>query len=127
MSKDTTMYTFMFGQIAQMLLLLSPAIAVMREVDTTFVSLRQAERAAQQESQVKINGALACPLAAENTGEGCNLTLRDSRTGRTYRLSNANGAMRLYQNGTKNVTIEGTLADGQTIQVATAQATETTN
>ncbi len=71
---------------------------------------------------VRIEGALSCDLGAENDGQSCDLKLHESKTGRTYNLVQAKSAMQLYQDGTKNVAIEGRLEDSETLEVRKAQS-----
>jgi hypothetical protein len=86
--------------------------------DVTVASLRQ-ER---NRSNIKIQGFLSCNMGGENNGQGCALKLKDNTTGKIFNLSNATDAMRLFVTGTKNVAVEGKLADSETLQIASVSA-----
>jgi len=54
-----------------------------------------------------VTGSLACQLKAENTGEACTLKITAQDSGRIYEITGSKTAMRLYQDGTRNVRVEG--------------------
>jgi hypothetical protein len=89
---------------------------------TNFAALRQDREIRSPAAKlVRIEGALSCTLEAENTGKGCELKLQENGSGRMYNLIEAKSAMRLFQDGKKNVLIEGRLAGAETIEVKSAQ------
>lgn len=67
---------------------------------------------------VRVEGPLSCNLGESNTGQGCELSIRDQKSGRTFALSNNNSAMRLYMQGARVVLIEGKLETPNTIAVS---------
>ena len=84
-------------------------------------TIRQELRA----STIKIEGTLSCNLGEKNEGGACTLKFQDSKSGKSYDLSNANDAMRLYMSGSKNVAIEGTFSNnsnGESIQISQVNA-----
>lgn len=70
---------------------------------------------------VRIEGALSCNLGTENNGQGCALRLEEAGTGKIFNLVEAANAMRLFQDGSRKVAVEGTMADAETIQVKEAR------
>ena len=54
-----------------------------------------------------ISGTLDCQHKESNTGEACTLKLTASDTGRIYELSGSNSAMRLYNDGVREVQVIG--------------------
>jgi hypothetical protein len=98
----------------------APAFATRGDM-TNMAAIRHDTENEKRIKIVRIEGALSCDLGAENSGQGCELKLHETGTGRTYNLIEARGAMQLYQGGNKNVIIEGRLADAETIEVRTAQ------
>jgi hypothetical protein len=80
-----------------------------------------AREPAATENLVRINGILSCDLGSANTGQACELKLKENGSGRIYNLADSAAAMRLFQDGKKNVQIEGRLAGNETIEVKTAQ------
>lgn len=54
-----------------------------------------------------VTGALVCELKPENTGEPCTLKITANNSGRIYEIKDSNTAMRLYQDGIRNVRAEG--------------------
>ena len=72
---------------------------------------------------VRIEGALTCDMGSENRGEPCELQLHEAGTGKIYRLIQAQSALQLFHDGSKNVLIEGHLEGPETLQVKTAQET----
>jgi hypothetical protein len=91
-------------------LLALPAFAY-RGGDMTRASLRQELRTT---ALVKLEGAL--------TIDNGRLMISDIRSGRSFGLVGAGDAMKLYDSGTRNVAIEGTLADASTINVSKVSA-----
>lgn len=73
--------------------------------------------------RIRIEGTLSCDLGTENTGKGCELTLKEATNGKLYRLLEARSAMDLYLEGKKSVIIEGKLAGAETIEVDGARST----
>ena len=69
---------------------------------------------------VRIEGALTCDFA-ENSGKGCALRIQQNGTGKIFNLVEAANAMRLFMDGSRNVAVEGTLADNETLQVKKAE------
>ncbi len=67
---------------------------------------------------VRVEGPLSCNLGESNTGESCDLSIRDQKSGRTFALSNNTSAMRLYMQGARVVLIEGKLETPNTIAVS---------
>ena len=55
----------------------------------------------------KITGTLSCEMAAENTGQACQLKLLEAGTGKQYEINGSNDAMRLFQDGKREVAIVG--------------------
>ena len=70
---------------------------------------------------MRIEGALSCNLGSDNNDQGCALKIEEAGTGKIFNLVEASNAMRLFQDGSRKVAIEGTLADAETIQVKNAQ------
>jgi hypothetical protein len=102
----------------------APVRALAARGDTTnFASLRQdrADRKPSAAKLVRIEGALTCDLGLENTGKSCELRLHETGSDRIYNLIEASAAMRLYQDGNRNVMIEGQLAGTETISVKVAR------
>ncbi len=60
-----------------------------------------------QADLVKVQGSLSCAMAAENNGQPCTLKIKEDNTGRIFELSNTSQLMRFYQDGVRNVMIEG--------------------
>ncbi|MBC7693262.1 MAG: hypothetical protein H7222_15975 [Methylotenera sp.] len=58
-------------------------------------------------SLVQLQGALSCQMDESNHGQGCTLKLQEAKTGKTFELTHAAGAMRLFQDGVKSVALEG--------------------
>jgi hypothetical protein len=54
-----------------------------------------------------ISGTLICHQNESNTGEACKLQLTETKTGRIYEVSGSNSAMRLYNDGIREVQVEG--------------------
>jgi len=54
-----------------------------------------------------ISGTLDCQHKESNTGEACTLKLTASDTGRIYELSGSHSAMRLYNDGVREVQVIG--------------------
>ena len=73
------------------------------------------------EASIKLEGALACNMGTENTGQPCVLQLME-KSGKTIRLNNSQQAMKLFHSGTKNVAIEGKMGDDNTLQIENIQA-----
>lgn len=111
-------FSMTFGVIVSQLLLVPVHAFASRGDDFNIRSLQQQLRA----STVSITGALTCKMGEINTGEACNLKITDSKTGKIFGLANAGDAMRMYNSGTKNVAIEGTVNDNGTISVAKISA-----
>ena len=106
------------AQVAQVLFLTSPALAIRGEP----INMSQIRHQnAAKSDKVRLTGQLKCEMAAENTGAPCDLKFLESGTGRLYSLTESGSAMRLYQYGNKSVTIEGKLANANTIQVEKAE------
>jgi hypothetical protein len=95
--------------IGTVLLMASPAFAAIGEVSRA---------QSQQENRITTAATRIEGIIAINNG---NLTISDSKTGRKYRLTNADGVKKLFDEGNRNVAVEGTLADADTIQVSTAE------
>lgn len=104
--------------VAQALLLACPAFAAKGDVMTT-ATVRQENRT----SVIRIEGTLTCNMGTQNSGEGCALKIREAKSGKTYDLANGNVAMRLFNSGSRNVAIEGSLIDAETISVVSAAST----
>ena len=83
-----------------------------------FAAIRQQNAVAIK--LVRMEGSLSCDLGAKNTGSGCELKFQ-TKNGRVYNLTEASNAMRLFQEGSRQVAIEGQMKDSDTIQVKTAQ------
>lgn len=102
----------------------APAYASRGEI-ANFASLRHERQDRQERSPsaklIRVEGELSCALDAANTGKGCELKLTENGSGQIYNLIEAATAMRLFQDGNKNVLIEGRLAGTETIEVKSAQ------
>jgi hypothetical protein len=108
------------GMIA-MIGIASPAFAFRGGDAVNFAVIRHENQAPNKLKLVSIKGALSCDMGAENNGQGCSLKLRETGTNRTYNLIEADNAMRLFQDGSKSVVIEGRMADAETIEVKNAR------
>jgi hypothetical protein len=98
---------------------LAAAPVLANERDVTIALLRQAER----RDRITLAGELTCTMAADlNDGRPCALKFTEAGTGRSYALTNAAPAMRLFQNGQANVVIEGEMRDNGTVAVAEVRA-----
>jgi hypothetical protein len=97
---------------------LAAAPALANDRDVSIAILRQMER----RNRITVSGELTCTMPETNDGRPCALKFTENGTGRNYELTNADGAMRLYQNGQANVVLEGELRDGDTLAVAEARA-----
>lgn len=62
---------------------------------------------AQTSPKTKITGTLSCEMESENTGKPCQLKLLEANTGRSYEINGSNDAMRLFQDGKREVAIVG--------------------
>lgn len=107
----------------------APALA-MRDGETINLSALRHQAATRQPAAgiVRIEGALKCDYGTEkdgagavNNGQGCALKIHQAETGKTFNLVEARDAMKLYINGARNVAVEGTLADPETLQVRKAE------
>ena len=58
----------------------------------------------RQDLRAKFRGTLSCEML-ENSG--CSLAVIESSTGKRYELKNSGYAMRLYENGTRDVLVDG--------------------
>ena len=99
-----------------------PALAFRDGDSTSFAAIHQ-DNEVPKIAWVQIVGSLTCNMPQENDGSPCTLKLRDAKSGRIYNLIQASSAMRLYQDGTKNVRIHGRMADPETIVVIQASST----
>lgn len=97
-------------------LVAAPALA--NDRDVSIAILRQMER----RNRITLTGELTCRMAESNDGRPCELKFTESETRRRYELTNADGAMRLYQSGQANVVLEGELRGDDTLAVAEARA-----
>lgn len=80
----------------------------------TLSSIRHART---ESSGTQVKGTLKCTLAEQNSGEPCVLNLIEEGSGKTYRILNAETAMRHFQDGNRAVTVLGSVSDGE-IQVS---------
>jgi hypothetical protein len=97
----------------QSVLLAAPVMA--HTGDFSVASLRQEARA----SQVRMKGTLSCMNTKDSNGSPCDLRFKDKNSGRIYNLSNASTARQLFNDGEKKVAIEGSIENGETINIAT--------
>jgi len=67
--------------------------------------------------RLQIVGDLRCDMGEQNSGEPCEVKIKDSKTGKVFFLSRAKTAMRLYMSGTRHVTLDGRDAGSETIEV----------
>lgn len=113
-----------FAQTAQFLMAV-PAFA--RETSLRDAPMVNALRMENKDTTtaVRIHGILLCSMGTENTGQTCELKIRENGTDRVYGISASNNGknelMRLFQAGTRQVAVEGRLA-GEAIEISKAQA-----
>lgn len=69
----------------------------------------------------RLKGTLACEQASENIGTACLLKLTEQDTGRIYEIRGSNEAMRLFHDGTREVSIVGR-ASGDQLKVLEIRA-----
>lgn len=109
--------------VATCMLLLKPAFA-----DRDIAGFRESQMSMKnsEANSVRITGELMCTLAAENSGQACDLKIKENGTARIYGIADttvaANALKRLYFNGARTVTIEGTLSNNGYIAVASTVA-----
>jgi len=60
-----------------------------------------------------IKGTLSCEMEAENTGRPCQLKLLEADSGKSYEINGSDDAMRLFQDGKREVAIVGRTSGGQ--------------
>ncbi len=87
------------------LVTLSAAFAMERDFSNAVLRM---ERGTTTAATVSISGTLTC--ATQDNGAPCELQVRDSKSGKNYRLANANNAVRMHHEGINNVIIEGVIA-----------------
>lgn len=104
-----------------MALFLAQSHTAFAREEMNFAAVRQELRAAASKN-IKIEGNLICDAGTTNDGRACTVTIQENATGRVYNLSGNNDIMRLFHNGTRAVAIEGTLTNGNTIEVARTTA-----
>ena len=66
-------------------------------------------------------GTLGCDQGAENTGAACQLKLTERDSGRTFDIRGSNDAMRLFNDGKREVAVEGH-ASGDQLRVLKIRA-----
>ena len=116
-----TILTILTGSLLS-LQIAAPAFAINGDFSNMAVIRHDSQNTAPVLSDlIRIEGALSCNLGATNGGQGCDLKLTENKTGRIFNLIEARTAMRLYQDGNKNVIIEGRLAGAETIEVKEAR------
>lgn len=107
--------------IALAVLVIAPSASASRlegEGYASHIQMRQEKRA----SIVQIQGPLSCDMGSVNTGKACVLRVLDTRSGKVYTLTNNGDAMKLFNSGTRTVSIEGRFSDSQTLEVAKVSA-----
>lgn len=105
-----------------------------RQFDVDSANFRHEDTAASDTDDAQrhagirlINGALSCDRGAQNTGTACLLQVKDGKTGQTYAIAEAGAhrdAMRLYNEGLKNVILEAKLTGSgdDTLEITSARA-----
>jgi hypothetical protein len=98
-----------------------PAFALQGD-GTSIGAIRQELRdEAAPIKRVSIEGNLSCMRGSLNTGQACELKLSETKTGRIYNLTQTKSAMELFENGKKQVLIEGHMTDADTLEIRNAQ------
>jgi hypothetical protein len=100
----------------------APAYAIRGEAINLSMIRHQANERAPASKLVRIEGSLTCDYAGgANSGQGCSLRIIENKTGKTFQLIEAQNAMRLFLDGSRNVAIEGSLAGEEAIEVKKAE------
>ena len=71
-------------------------------------------------TKIRLWGMLNCKLAGMNNGQACTLSITDTNTGKAFELENAGAAMRLFNEGTRDVVIIGRYSAENRIEVIKA-------
>ncbi|MGK5089158.1 hypothetical protein WDW86_16525 [Bdellovibrionota bacterium FG-2] len=83
---------------------LTAAFAMERDFSNTVIRMERGNPT----TTVSISGTLSC--VSQENGTPCELQVRDSKSGKNFRLANATNAMRMHHDGINNVVIEGVIA-----------------
>ncbi|MGZ3689205.1 MAG: hypothetical protein ACXWP5_05340 [Bdellovibrionota bacterium] len=115
--------TFVLAQFAAVALTAGSAFAIGGEMETLSAMKQEGIFTGRTKIKiVRVEGALSCERPMVNNGDGCVLNLRDTKSGRNFRLIEANDAQHLYSTGKKNVAVEGVMQDSETIEVKKADS-----
>ena len=69
-------------------------------------------------TQVSVQGDLACAEGTALEADNCDLTVKDSKSGKVFGLSNEERALAMFTAGVKNVAIEGALSRNGRIKIS---------
>ena len=72
--------------------------------------------------KIRMEGLLSCSFGTQNSGEPCEVKLKELSSGRTFKLRGTATAQSLFHSGRKKVAVEGSLADAETIDISQIQA-----
>ena len=70
---------------------------------------------------IEVSGQVSCAMEVKNHGDACKVSLKESETGKTYWLRNADSVRSLYFSGKKQVKVTGQLDKDDVIRVKTAE------
>ncbi len=115
MKKTSKSIITTFLTLSVVLMLGASAFGVVGDKDITTVTVRRDNN--RDPRFVRIQGELMCSYGNENNGGPCIIKLKDVRTGKTFDIKNGRQAMQILNEGTKMVSIEGSLMDSQTIAI----------
>lgn len=108
------------------LLLLSSSYARENEgpVGSQLSSLKReiAQFSDKKAKSIRIEGLLSCNMGETNTGQSCALKIQENGSGKVYQILNGSAAMHLLSEGKKNVAVEGSLENTETIALSKVSA-----
>ena len=99
----------------------SPAFAIQGEA-SNFSAFRHDGGGSQTAQNIRVEGTLQCQMGDANSGQGCALKIQQNQTGHVYNLTENQTAMRFFLDGKKNVAVEGSLQNSNTIEIKVAEA-----
>lgn len=115
----TNLIRFIIGAQLGLLTFLSYPAFSSNSQGITIQEFRVMRKLAER-ANVRIEGNLICQMGTENNGQNCDLKIQEANTGKIYRVAGnaTDSTMRLFHSGTRQVALEGTLAENNTTIIA---------
>jgi predicted transcriptional regulator with HTH domain len=121
LSSKTVIYTAL--TIAAHLHFLAPdSLALQEHSGDVRITLNQIRQDSRSEI-ITVKGSIHCTLGSENTGESCVLTLKETGTGKIYRITQkTREAMQLLSDGFTQVSVDGSFAGSDAFEIRSIRA-----